>query len=212
MLPLLFLTFVSTINAEDANTNTTTTSAKAAIDATTRLKQQMQLLQEQKRISNFGATNGAKTIIQTKREEFKVNILKIKDQKKKALVEKIDAKIAEVNKNQTSRFSETLTFLQGFLDKIKQSTSDAKILENVSTAQISLDLAKNSVSTQATKIYAMEITDDLTLRANAGTIVSQFRKDIVAVYGFVVNAKQAVQKLNTERNLIKKEATSSANI
>lgn len=208
MLPLLFLIFVSIVNAQDV----TTSSAKATTDAKTKLKQQIQLVQEQKRTAIFKATDEAKTLIQTKREEFKANILKIKDQRKKTLVEKIDARIAEVNKNQTSRFSEILTTLQGFLDKIRQSATDTKVLEDIALAQSAIDLAKDGVNAQATKTYTMNITDDMTLRVNAGTVVSQFRKEITAVYELVINAKQAIQKLNAERNLIKKEATSSANL
>jgi hypothetical protein len=208
ILPLILLAFVSTVNAE----NTTTTSAKATTEATTKLRQQMQLIQEQKRAAISSSSSGIKTLIQIKRGEFEASILKIKDQKKKALVEKIDAKITEVNKNQTSRFLEILATLQGFLDKIKQSTTDTKVSENVTAAQFAINLARNSVNIQATKAYPMEITDDVTLRSNAEKIVSQFRQDITTVYKFVVDAKQAVQKSNVERNLIKKEATSSANL
>lgn len=208
ILPLLLLVFVPSVNAQ----NTTTGSAQTTIDAATKLREQMKLIQEQKKAEIKQIKDEAKVMIQAKREEFKASLLKIKDQKKKALVERIDAKIAEVNKNQTTRFTEALNRLQTFLDKISKSTTKTTVLVDTTAAQAAIDTAKAAVDIQGAKIYTMEIVDDVTLKLNAGTVVSQFRQDINAVYKLVVDVKQAIQKLNTERNVIKREATSSANL
>lgn len=192
ILPLVLIIFVSSANAQTA----TTKSAQIV----------------QKRTSVLQKRDELKIIIQTKRDEFKTRIQTIKDQKKKALVERIDVKIARINEKQSSKFSETLTILQGFLDKIKQSTANTKVLADITAAQIALDAAKTTVETQAGKAYTMEITGDTALRLNAGTVVSQLRQDLSAAHKLVIDAKQAIQKLNTDRKVIKKEATSSANL
>lgn len=211
LLSLLFsvilLVFASTVNAQTATTGSAQTTAG---NPTSKLKQQAQLLQEQRKTAVTQARDDAKAMIQAKREEFKTRILTIRSQKKKTLVERIDGKLVNVNSNQTSKFSEVLVRLQGFLDKIKQSTTNASVLTNAATAQAAIDTAKSAVGIQAAKAYTMEITDDLTLKLNAGTVVSQLRQDLTAVHKLVVDAKQAVQKLNTERELIRKEATGSA--
>lgn len=208
--PFLFLVFVTTVRAESLSTTgsaLTTTASPAS-----KLKQQMQLLEQQKKATVMKVREDAKVLIQTKKEEFKTRIKTIKDQKKKALAERIDAKLAETNRKFTAKFFDTLIRLQGFLDKIKQSTTDTKVLGDVTAAQAVIDTAKSAVEIQADKAYTMEVTDDLTLKLNAGTAVSQLRQDLVSVHKLVVDAKQAVQKLNIERKLIKKEATKSAEL
>lgn len=208
LLPLLALVlFVSNANAQTATTGGAQTDGNSS-----KLRQQMELLQEQKKTAVTQVRTDAKAMIQAKKDEFKIRIQTIKDQRKKLLVERIDAKLAQVNAKHTSRFSDVLTRLQGFLDKIKQSTTDTKVLDDVAVAQTAIDTAKAAVETQAAKIYTMTIADDSTLKLNAGTTVSQLRLDLMAVHKLVVDAKQAVQKLNTDRKLMKKEATSSANL
>lgn len=196
LFPLLFLIFTSNVNAQTTTTGSaktiTTTNTQTATDATSKLKQQI------------------KAVVQAKREEFKAKLQIIKNQKKKALVERIDAKLAKVNKNQTSKFTEVLSRLQAFLDKISKSATGTTVPADINTAQVAIDAAKAAVETQAVKIYTMTITDDSKLKLNAGETVSQLRQDLTTLYKLVVDAKQAVQKLNADRELIKKEATSSA--
>lgn len=208
LIPLFLVVFASTVNAQNATAGNTQT----ATDAATKLKQQMRLIQDQKKTAVSNIKSEAKALIQAKREEFKTRIQTIKDQKKKTLAVRIDAKLAEVNKKHTAKYSETLIRLQGFLDKIKLSTTNAKVLADATTAQTAIDTAKSSVDIQAAKSYIMEITDDATLKVNAGAVVSQLRQDLSVVHKLVVDAKQAVQKLNTDRELIKKEASASANL
>lgn len=205
---ILLIVFAPTVNAQ----NTAAGNTQTATDAATKLKQQMRLIQDQKKTALTQVKDEAKAMLQAKREEFKTRIQTIKDQKKKALAVRIDAKLAEVNKKHTAKYSEALVRLQGFLDKIKQSTTDAKVLADIAAAQTAIDTAKDSVDIQAAKMYIMEIVDDATLKLNAGIAVSQLRQALSAVHKLVVDAKQAVQKLNTDRELIKKDATKSAEL
>src|SRR3990167_8269818 len=170
------------VSAVNAISITTESAQTAITNPSIKLKEQMQLLQKQKN----------------------------KDQRKKVLIEKIDTKLAKINQNQVTKFTEALVRFQGFLDKIKQSTTDTNVLADAAIAQTAIDTAKTALDIQTSKAYTIEIVDDATLKINAGTSVSQLRKDLTAVHKLIVEAKQAVQKLNTDRTLIKKEATSSA--
>lgn len=216
ILCFLLLVFVSTVNAQTATIGSTptlsTVNTKTATNAATKLKLQMQLIQDQKREAINKVKEDAKALIQTKREEFKTKIQTIRDQKKKTLVQRIDTKLAEVNEKQTTKYSEALVRLQGFLDKIKQSTTSATILTDISAAQTAIDTAKAAVETQAAKTYIMTITDDAKLKLNAGATVSQLRLDLSGVYRLVINAKQTVQKLHTEKPKLEKEATKSGEL
>jgi hypothetical protein len=209
IIPLALLIFVTTCNAQTVTILPTQTTTGSATESTTKLKQQLRLVQEQRTATRAGANEGL-AAIQAKRDEFKANILKIKDQKKKALIERIDAKIAEVNTRITANFTRVLTVIQEKLSKIQ--SQDPKVLPDIATVQTAIDLAKIAVDKQAANIYTITIGTDLTLKANAGTIVSQFRQDIVAVHELVIDAKQAYQKLNTDKSTIKREATSSAEL
>lgn len=201
--PLFLLVFVATVNAQTTTGSAQTTAAK--------LKEQLQTLQDQKKTAVGQIRADTKAAIDAKREEFKTRIATIKDQRKKALAERIDAKLATVNANHTAKFLDALARFQAFLDKAKQSTTDATVLAAAATAQTAIDTAKAAVEAQALKTYTMEVTDDATLKINAGTVVSQLRLDLMAVHKLVVDAKQAVQKLRTDNAMIKKEATNSAN-
>lgn len=215
LFPLLLIVFTTSANAQTAVTDTTPTvpaNTQTATNAATKLRQQKQLLQDQKRAAFSKAKEEAKTLFQTRKEEFKIKLQAIKDQKKKVLAERIDAKLAEVNAKHTEKFLEILERLQGFLDKIKQSTTNTTVLADVAAAQTAIDTARTAVEAQALKTYVMTIADDATLKLNAGTTVKQLRLDLSAAHKLVVDAKQAVHKLNTDKTIIKKEATRSAEL
>lgn len=200
LFPLLLIVLVPTVNA----VNSTTGSAQA-----TAKKQ----LQDQKKIIIMQTKNASRAAnIQAAREEFKIRLQAIKDAKKKLLVERIDARIEEVNTKTLDRFTDVLNKLQTFVDRIGTPSAGPVVLADIAAAQKAIDTARAAVDIQAAKIYTINITDDTTLKVNVGKIVSQFRKDLVTVHKLVVNAKQAVQKLNTDKVLIKKEATGSAKL
>lgn len=213
LLPFVLFFIIPNANAQTATSgNNPITTRSAAIDSAAKLKLQMQLIQDQKKAAVVKAKEEIRAMVQTKREEFKTKLEAIRDQKKKALIERVDAKLAEVNKKYTSKFLEVLTGLQGFLDKIKQSTTNTTFQANVLIAQTAIDTAKTAVEAQAEKSYTMMITDETTLKLNAGAALSQLRQELMAVHKLVVDSKQAIQKLNTDKEFLKKEATSSAEL
>lgn len=207
-LPLFLSIFIAAANAEDSTTNSAQTTSSPAF----RLREQAKLIEEQKNAAITKIKDEARAMIQAKREEFKVKLQTIKDQKKKALTERIDTKLANVNKIQMEKFSEALTRLQGFLDKASASAASPTIPNDITLAQVAINSAKSAVEVQAARSYTMNIVDEATLRISAGTIISQFRQDLSAVHKLVIDAKQAVKKLYPNKVEIKKEATGSAEL
>jgi len=177
ILPLFLLVFVSVVNAQ---TSTGTESAAS------RLKRQIQVQKE------------------NTRAEFKARLAEIKDQKKKALVERIDAKLATVNKKHTDRFAKVLNSLQSILDKMTEDIDKTE-------AQGAIDTAKAAVEDQAAKTYTITISTEVALRSDVGKVTSQLRLDLMATHKLVIDAKQAVQILRAEGKM-EKEATGSANL
>lgn len=141
-----------------------------------------------------------------KRQEMKKRLEVIRDEKKKVAVERIDTKIVNMNKNHTERFMAVLDKLQSILNRVSQKASEVKangkdtaVLDSsIVSAQAAIDSAKAAVLAQATKTYAIQISDEATLRNSVGTTVSQFRKDLRDVHKTVVEAKQSVQKAVSE--------------
>lgn len=208
LFPLILLIFVSSAYAQTS----TTGSAQTTNNATSKLRDQIQLIQDQKKT----AVADAKAMIQAKRDEFKVKLQTIKDQKKKALVERIDAKLNAMNIKHTDRYTKVLSNLQTILDKISKSATETAILANISTAQNAINSAKLAVENQAAKPYVITISTETALRSDVGIVMSQFRQDLVATHKAVIDAKQAVQGLISvlkgTNAIIREQATSSANL
>ncbi len=207
LLIVIFLLSFSSANAQ-------TTSSAAS-----RLKDQMQLIKntrtdikQQIKDAIQAKREETKAIIEAKREEFKIRLAAIQDEKKKALVSRIDAKLSTINTKHTERFAQVLSNLQALLDKVSLTATNTSVLADIATAQAAIDAAKTGVATQAAKTYTITISTEIALSSDVGKVISQLRKDLVATHKLVIDAKQAVQKLNTDKSTIKKEATSSANL
>lgn len=186
-----------------------TISAETAT-STSSLKQQMSDLKNERQNAISQIKAQTKEQIQAARERFKERLQLIKDARKRLLTQTLDVNIVLANAKHTARFNEVLTKLQAALDKISPDVKNPKILSDIKAAQSKIDLAKAAVASQAAKVYTIEITDETTLKKNVGATISQFRKDLMQTHKLVIDAKQAVQKLRTDKSMMKKEATSSA--
>lgn len=177
---------------------------------TSSLKQQMTDLRTDRKNAISQIRDKTRLEIQALRDQFKVRLQTIKDARKRALTQKLDLNISSANIKHTARFTVVLTKLQEALDKISPDVKNPKILSDIKEAQAKIDVAKEAVASQAAKVYTIEITDETALRKSVGTTISQFRKDLMQVHKLVIEAKQAVQILRTDKSMMKKEATSSA--
>lgn len=200
MVGILLLSFIS----ETANAQTATTTSD--------VKRQTADLRQEKKTAISQIREKTKEEIQALRIQFRQRVQTIKDARKKALTQKIDTDIATANAKHTNRFNEVLTKLQRILDKITPDAKDTKTLSDIKTAQTAVDVAKSAVLAQTAKEYTIEITDETTLKKNVGATISQFRSDLMQTFKIVMDAKQAVEVLRTDKLMNKKEATSSANL
>lgn len=199
VLVLAILIFPATVSAESAT-------------GTSTLKQQVTDIKQERKNAISQIREKTKEEIQALRNQFKERLQTIKDARKKALTEKLDADIAKANLKHTTRFNQVLTKLQGILDKIIPDAKDPKTLSEIKATQAIIDAAKAAVANQAAKEYTIEITDEASLRKNVGATISQFRQDLMQVHKLVVDARQAIQVLRADKALMKKEASSSANL
>lgn len=131
-----------------------------------------------------------KESMQTAREDFKTKLRAIKDTNKQATVEKIDARLAEINTTRTEKMSSALARLSTLLEKVaeKTSTSDSALL---TAARASLTTSKEAVAAQATKEYVIDISTT-SLRQSVMTTISDLKTDLRTTNQTVIDARTAV--------------------
>lgn len=167
-----------------------------------------------------------KAMMQDKKEQFKAKLQIIRDERKKALVERIDEKISTMNKTSTARFSAVLEKLMMVLDRITQKAQVTKAKgvdtsmadQAIVAAKTAIDAAKAAVAGQSAKTYSIDVVSETTLKTTVGSTVSMFRKDLSTVHKLVIDAKQAVQKAEKElaksrgEKMMEKLGENSANV
>lgn len=143
---------------------------------------------------------------QTARAAYQAKLAAIKDERKKALLEKIDNRISTINKNSVDKMSLALEKLSTYLTKIAEKTSALKaagtnttIVESaIVAAQTAITTARAAVAAQVIKQYVITLGDESTLKTTVGATLSQFRQDISATHKTVQDAKFAVVKAQVE--------------
>ena len=149
------------------------------------------------------------------REAFKEKVSQIRDTKKKAVVTKIDLKIAEINKKRTEQMTERLTKMSEILDKVgvraSESSTTGKDLTTVdafvSAARIKVASAQTAVSAQARKVYVADIASEDIIGVAMSTALTSLQTDLTAVHEVVKSAQLAVQSSVKELGKIMDEGT-----
>lgn len=146
-----------------------------------------------------------KNKIETKREELKTQLKKIKDGKKKTKVEDIDKQLDALNTRLTTHFGDVLDQIQGVLDHIISRTDKAEangksvtaVREAIVNAKTSIELARQSVSTQAGKTYSFTISAEENLKSDVGKARKSLHNDLSIVKTAVKTAHQTVKTAAT---------------
>ena len=127
--------------------------------------------------------------IKARRETFKANLKKVKDEKKRKIVEKLDVRFNEVNIKRTTQMTANLDKMTKILDKL----FDRGV--NVATPSNAIQTALDAVKVQAAKTYVITISTEDKLKMDVGKVRSQLEADLRAVNELVVAARKAVQAL-----------------
>lgn len=151
----------------------------------------------------------AKLKIAEMKINFKESLKKIKDENKRISAEKIVDIIQGLNTKLTDNLSEKIKQIENVLVSIESRISKAeskgldvsRVKIEVEKAKSAIALARNSISTQSSKVYTVNITDEAGLRAEMKKLRDTFSKDIKAVYVIVKSAHTAVR--NTATTLAK---------
>lgn len=155
-----------------------------------------------------------------KREEFKLKLTEIKDEKKKEKLTNLDANLSKVNSNTVDRWGKALDRLTAILEKIKTRTDEAQtagkdvtgILSAIATAETKIADAKAAVADQSNNAYVIVIGSESNLGQSVKATISTLKTDLKGVEAKVKIAKDAVKDLFSALKLVigSTEATPSA--
>lgn len=135
-----------------------------------------------------------------KRDLLQQRLQSIKDERKRALVLRINEKMADVNRRRTDQMNDALQKMSSLLDRLnekadlaKASGKDLTAFERATTeAQTAIEAAQTAIASQAAKVYTLEVTNQETLKTTVGKAASQMQSDLRLVHSLVVEAKQKV--------------------
>lgn len=139
------------------------------------------------------------------REEFRARLLTIRDAKKKAIVEKTDRRISEINANRTTIMLRHLTKIEEILGRIEARTNtvaaSGKDVTTVRTAITkaadAIAAAKTAVNAQAAKTYTIEVTTEANLGSAVSAVRTQFAADLRTAHQAVVTARKSIRNVLT---------------
>ncbi len=142
----------------------------------------------------------AQAEFRVKQEAFKEKLAQIKDERKKALVEKLSERCQEINKKRTDTMTAMLTKFSTILENITNRAATAKtngkdttsVDTAVASAQTAITSAQTAVAAQAAGECVITINSESTLRTDVGAAISSLEKDMKVAYDAVLAARKAV--------------------
>ncbi|MBI2515256.1 hypothetical protein HYV91_03735 [Candidatus Wolfebacteria bacterium] len=140
--------------------------------------------------------------VEVKRQELKDRLVKIKDEKKKQAVLRIDQGLDALNEKQLNHFSQVLEKLETVLTNISSRADKAEANGiNVAPVRLALEQARNQISlsrsaieAQSGKTYAMAVTTEENLKTDVKRARQALHDDLNKVKVAVKTAHEAVRK------------------
>ena len=138
---------------------------------------------------------------ENERENFRSKLNSISDEKKKAIVDRTDKRIVEINANRTGIMTRHLTKIEEILNKIetraleveKRGKDISAVKAAIVTARTAIASAKSAVATQAAKTYTIDVTTEDKLGLAVSSTRTAFAKDLQAAHQSVVTARKSVR-------------------
>ena len=125
--------------------------------------------------------------MKAKREEFKEKLQTVRDERKKKIVERADAKLTEINKRRTDAMVRHLDKMGEILAKVKVRGGDT------TAAEAAVVEARSAVAAQAAKTYTITVSTEDKLRINVGETMKVLTTDLRNLHeGKIVPARKAV--------------------
>lgn len=143
--------------------------------------------------------------IRAKREELRARLQEIRDKRKAEIMERIYDRLNALNERLTNHFMSALEKMESVLININSRADKAEangrdvsaVRAAIETAHRAINDARTAVEEQAGKTYSIDVTDENSLRVDAGAARQALRDDLAAVRAAVKSAHDAVRNAAT---------------
>jgi chromosome segregation ATPase len=137
--------------------------------------------------------NSTKTIKETKeatlterKAAFEAKLKEIKDQRKKALAERLSNQINKLNDIRTERYLRHLERLSRILEKIEKRVDELEsagksvtsLKTSIASIKASIESTTEKVEAQQEKVYTVEIQSESTLKTDYRKVHAQLKSDL----------------------------------
>ncbi len=144
----------------------------------------------------------AKVKIEAKQAELKNKLAKIKDERKKQIVENVSTNLNQLNADRLKYFSAVLEKLDSIVlkissraDKAEGNGADVALTRTALTeAKNAIAVSRGAIETQSGKVYSIAITTESALKINVGAARKSLHADLTKVQETVKAAREAVRK------------------
>lgn len=138
--------------------------------------------------------------IKVKRDDFKLKLATLKDEKKKEIVTRVDSQMKKVNAKRVEQMTKHLAKMTEVLGKVSERQAKAKangkdvssVDAAIASAQLAIDTAQKAVNDQGLKEYVATITTESTLKNDVGAAMKALETDLKAVQALVMSARKSV--------------------
>ncbi len=154
--------------------------------------------------------------MKTARESFREKAKALSDERKRKVVENIDARITQHNEKWVEHWNRVLSRLAEILAKIESKTNElaakgkdvSQVVAAISKAKDAISAAQAAVTAQAGKSYVITIENEENLGGNVSQTVQEFKEDVKGVFEKVKDAREAVREAFQElKSLVGPEPT-----
>ena len=143
--------------------------------------------------------------IQDKREALRAQLQKVKDERRREVVERIDVRLDELNARMLDHFSNVLDRLEDVLERIASRADKAEgrgldvstLRTAITDALSSITSARSAVQVQAGKTCIVTVTTENNLRVDVGKARKCLHDNLTVVREAVKAAKEAVRRAAT---------------
>lgn len=140
--------------------------------------------------------------IAREREALRERLNIIRDERKKAAVERIDESIRRLNEVQTEHFSNVIEQMAEVLERIRSRTDKAEangldvsaVRIMITSAEAAIDAARAAIVAQAGKTYEITFDGEDTLKADVGAVRRRLVGDLGDIRMRLVIARDAVRQ------------------
>jgi predicted nucleic acid-binding Zn-ribbon protein len=141
---------------------------------------------------------------EARRAELKEKLSRVKDERKREVVERLVEKFGTANDRMTDRLSDGLARMEAVLRRIEEhadtlevdGSDTANVRTAITNATNAIDAARAAIATQAGNVYSLAdvVTTEDTLRANIGGVRSRMNADLRSVRDTVLGVRDEIKE------------------